>query len=1086
MTAIAPRWLLSAQGLLAAGDSHAAAGYHFRIHASALLGLPIAPFTVYRLGFDRPDFRSDVIWIDSRGSLLQPPFEVRGDNPVHGYLPSPDEGVCGWFQIKGTLRGGLGVPAVPVPAKRRPADRKASGRAAARGRTNTASDRATAPLPALKLEAQVLTPRGWASVASRSKAPWVVTATSIERVQVTGNGQVDEARWIDLLRLPAESDNAIAHLALPVEQGRRYKGVANAYDYARGQATRAASIRRALQEAPGAADPSAAPAWSAEQEGRRLDALDADLVIDTQTLVDDTARQCDVRRTYAITQNGSTLPGDGLSQPVLAGVLSAMQDPAVARLMGFMTWDDDPPMAVDSKKLPLGLVYRVYGFWEVEERDGEYGVVQSLSAADQIEFGRSDIFWALPSDADVYADRNALEERLAFHRLEPPVGLLGPVAELQTAVVTLADDPMSDTPAPPHIASIGPANPPWLPGTAPAARRCIDLDVDGLGAGAGLAMARRSDAAPLWVSLNPRTGLHHSLIVPAAPPDANAPGAGEVSDRNAPPIACAYRVAQSDAFGRWSHWSTADVAEGLRPAPPQPVIEASFTPAALPDPMHEAPLAGQIRVSVAVPAPKDLPPGAYLLDRVRILFDGVEVATAPPGSGTTVVGSRSAPALTPASRTDVVVGAIWVDTAGQSSAPSNTVRVNCYDLRSPPPVVLANGLQYASRRDATGRCRAEVTWPVIPGQRYFRVYVTNETTLRTHLEALAASGDTSARDLLTTLDAMTAPDRAALLRAEKPRFPRNLFELVTDRPIEAAGTARFEHALSASLSVLAFYRVVAVAETNVEAPFAESDLLAVAVPNSPAPRAPSLELASVDVPVANGLALGIRVRITVPPGLTGASEYRLFRSTEETRDVGRMPLVASGTLPAAAAGRAQLHTVLLVGDEAPGLPDPAVVGPYDEVISADIRLWMRYHFRADVRGGPEPGSGAAGTREVPGIWSSAAPPVSLLVVTGESPVAATDLVFRARSKTLLWQHPDPLRGRHAGNYVFDVYRTLPGEREALFASIKADAAFDQGGRKPDGSGSYHIADPDAAGGVRYRIVLGDPLGRPSLFVEITV
>jgi len=216
----------------------------------------------------------------------------------------------------------------------------------------------------------------------------------------------------------------------------------------------------------------------------------------------------------------------------------------------------------------------------------------------------------------------------------------------------------------------------------------------------------------------------------------------------------------------------------------------------------------------------------------------------------------------------------------------------------------------------------------------------------------------------------------------------------------------------------------------------------------------------VDVPVASGVATGIRVRITVPPGLSSAREYRLFRSTEETRDVGRMPLVAAGTLRDGAAG-AQVHTVLLVGDAAPGLPDPAVVGPYDEVVPADIRLWMRYHFRADVRGAPEPGSGVAGTREVAGTWSAASTPASLLVVTAESPSAATGLAFRSRTKTLAWQHPDPLRGRHAGNYVFDVYRTLPGARETLLTSIKADAAFDQGGRRPDGSGSYHIVDPDA-------------------------
>jgi hypothetical protein len=229
---------------------------------------------------------------------------------------------------------------------------------------------------------------------------------------------------------------------------------------------------------------------------------------------------------------------------------------------------------------------------------------------------------------------------------------------------------------------------------------------------------------------------------------------------------------------------------------------------------------------------------------------------------------------------------------------------------------------------------------------------------------------------------------------------------------------------------------------------------------------------------------GIRVRITVPPGLSGATEYRLFRSTEETRDVGRMPLVAAGTLAAAAAGAPQVHTVLLVGDAAPGLPDPLLVGAYDEVVPADVRLWMRYHFRADVRGAPEPGSGIAGTRLVPGVWSAPATPVSLLVVTAHPPAPATALAFQRSA--LRWRHAEELRGRHAGSYVFDVYRAAPGEPEALLASVAADAPPAQGGRNPDGSGTFHVADPNPKAGVRYRVVLGDPLGRPSPFAELTL
>jgi hypothetical protein len=230
------------------------------------------------------------------------------------------------------------------------------------------------------------------------------------------------------------------------------------------------------------------------------------------------------------------------------------------------------------------------------------------------------------------------------------------------------------------------------------------------------------------------------------------------------------------------------------------------------------------------------------------------------------------------------------------------------------------------------------------------------------------------------------------------------------------------------------------------------------------------------------------VRITMPAGLRPAVEYRLFRSTEETRDVRRMPLVASGELPTASAvpGQAQVHTVLLVGDPSPGTPDPAVVGDYDEALPADIRIWMRYHFRADVRAAPEPGSGLDGTRLVPGEWSAAALPVAVLVLAPEPPPPATGLAFVPRGKLLRWQHADALLGRHAGTYVFDVYRMAPGEREVWLASVAGDATPQAGGRNADGSGFFHVTDPAPPAGTRYRVVLSDPLGRPSPIAELTL
>ena len=1083
MKGFAPRSLLAAQGMLAANDSHARDGYHLRVHPSPVLGLPIVPLAVYRIAFKKPAWREDVVWIDSHGTFLTPPFDVSVGNPVYGYLPLPDDGVCGWFSIDGTVAVGGGLPGVPLPAPRR----ARAGRRVPAAAADRAARAAVVGIPGLKLEAQVVTPRGWATVAARSASPFVVSATPIERVTVSGSGHVASARWIDVRKLPQNIDQVLALLGLPVDVGRRYKAFADdAYAYSLAQATRIAATRRALQEVPWVADPFAAPLWTDAQEGERVAALAADLVADLQVLMDDTARQIDVRSEHAIEQNGAPLPVvSAMSRPLLAGALAAAQDASVARFLGLMSWDDSPPFAKTTAQPDNGLVYHVLGYWEVEEREGEYGVVQPLSPAEQLAWGRTDIFWPVPADTRIFTAKAKLRAELKSRNLTPPPGPLGPVALLSTTLVVLAEDPMPDAPPAPVVDAIRPTEPPWQPATAPEARRRVAIELSGLVPGTGLAFARRSDALPLWLPLNPAEQTWRALIVPGAPADASEPGHGELGDRDAPPVAADYRVAQCDSFGRWSAWAVGEVAAGVRPLPPRPVIEASYTPAQPPEPPTDVPLAGSIRVSVAVPPPASLPPGGHLLAHVRILFDGVEVATAPPGTGATVAGSRPGPLLAPTARRTVTVTAIWVDQAGQSSPASLPTGVSCYDLRPPPQVVLPPGLQYASRADATGHCRAEIVWPVVPGQSRFRVYAAHETALRTQLE------DVGENALLAELDALGAPDRAARLRASDVRslFPRHNFELLTDTPVEASGsTARFEHALSASLAGLSVYRVVALADNNVEAPFAEAPLLPVAVPNSPTPGRPTLELASLDVPMADGrIVPGIRVRITVPPGLRPAVDYRLFRSTEETRDVGRMPQVAVGVLAAPGTpGQAQVHTVLLVGDPAPGVPDPAIVGDYDEALPADIRIWMRYHFRADVRAAPEPGSGLDGVPLLPGDWSGASFPVAVLVLATEPPSAATDLSFRSAQNLLRWKHPDALLGRHAGTYLFDVYRMAPGEREAVLASVAGDAPSEQGGRNPNGSGFFRVKDPNPLPGTRYRVVLSDPLGRPSPIAELTL
>ena len=46
--------------------------------------------------------RHDIVWIDSRGVTLTAPFNVRPDNPVTGYLPSPPGSRCIWIAVDAT------------------------------------------------------------------------------------------------------------------------------------------------------------------------------------------------------------------------------------------------------------------------------------------------------------------------------------------------------------------------------------------------------------------------------------------------------------------------------------------------------------------------------------------------------------------------------------------------------------------------------------------------------------------------------------------------------------------------------------------------------------------------------------------------------------------------------------------------------------------------------------------------------------------------------------------------------------------------------------------------------------------------
>src|SRR5262245_20077292 len=108
---LAPRWALTAQAIDAAGDPYLSPGIHLRVTASDRLGLPVLPYSVYKvpLGPAAKQSLSDQIsWVDSPGTPLTPPFNVTADNPVTGWLPTPQATPCCFIAVD------LGLEKLPL------------------------------------------------------------------------------------------------------------------------------------------------------------------------------------------------------------------------------------------------------------------------------------------------------------------------------------------------------------------------------------------------------------------------------------------------------------------------------------------------------------------------------------------------------------------------------------------------------------------------------------------------------------------------------------------------------------------------------------------------------------------------------------------------------------------------------------------------------------------------------------------------------------------------------------------------------------------------------------------------------------
>ncbi|HMG52209.1 MAG TPA: hypothetical protein VK601_01980, partial [Kofleriaceae bacterium] len=634
----APRWLLDGQALDGAGDFHLAPGVHFRLLMSPLLGLPAAPFEVFRIalgtGAGKASLRTDIRWIDSHGRVLTAPFDVTPDNPVTGVLPPPQLGVCIWFTLDAKPTGLIGPrpPVVSPPIVSRPI----VSRPVISPRPVAARPIATRPVAALsgslRVDAAVQSTRGPGVVATALHAPYTLSATRIERVILRGSGTVHGIKWLDGKQLTAGNE-PWREMGFPLEGLARYPGIPGAADLARKRVERGAPTHFGLPDAPDASGPDATDPVTHADEWARVSAVIGPLEEWLKTALDDPGPGAWSHTHPFDVEDELGRPAGRIDVPGLASLLQSAFDPGIGRWLGLVDVDDKP-LSTNPGDV---VVYLIRGLWAVPTPDGARATNPRMFDPRLVE--------ALPKEAmfdlaSARASRRLPErvlERLAGFRAgggttNPPPGKF---IEIYTALAaTIATPPAR--PAPPVVGDLSYGR--WSERfTPPDAAREITLPLAELGPGASLAIARREGAAAA-VGLNPVSSAKRALpILPAVPPGATTIATGTYTDRAAPPPAQTYRVSQADWFGRWSAWREVPAQAGVRPAPPVPVVTASyappsFEPPAFPGPIPDDPRAGQISVSVPVPTVDALLPGSNLLAALEVSINGAPTAFPLPAS----------------------------------------------------------------------------------------------------------------------------------------------------------------------------------------------------------------------------------------------------------------------------------------------------------------------------------------------------------------------------------------------------------------------------------------------------------------------
>jgi hypothetical protein len=488
-------------------DTHLQPGVHLRVSTNPLLGLPVAPFVVYRAAIrgEELTLRSDAVFVDSRGDIVTPPFTLTLDNPVTAYLAVGPGEVCLWARVAADpsigTPGGVGPgQGARLDVSRLDPTRRASNLVG--GGTSTVSGIVAA--------GYISTSRGPSPIAYRSQPPYAFSGPGLVQVGLRGTGVVTGAQWLEQGNLPPLNFVPWTVLNLPHEGGPRYLSVDGALARALGRVIDQAPQRRPLQETLGAVPPAAAPVETPLYETRRVDSLAKPVAPSLDRLITDLSAPAPelIETDGLFFLTGGAQKGTA-TQRCIDRVFGAQLDPGGAALLGYQGLDrefrgnaqllvfywvsglfrDFPPSATAPGDPVFDAQLALLG------QDGRIGDQAALRSAFEELIKGLDVTVndKTARDLEAVSDYIGLGALAVADRSAPPGPVVPPV------IGTAADEG-------------------WLPVSPPAARREVQLPLSGIATAGLLAGEKQTpDGGAARAPLNPANddGYHLPLVLRA-------------------------------------------------------------------------------------------------------------------------------------------------------------------------------------------------------------------------------------------------------------------------------------------------------------------------------------------------------------------------------------------------------------------------------------------------------------------------------------------------------------------------------------------------------------------------------------------